>query len=471
MGEKTWKYVALLCYAALTASAIAFHEPWRDEAQAWLLARDLPLGDLLRHIHYEGSPALWHVLLYPFASTGLPMYWMHIIHACIATSIAGLVLFKAPFSPWLKVGGVFSYFLLWEYAVIARSYSLGVLLLFLIAWQYPNRHTAPLRYLALIALLFNTNVHSIFPAAALSLVYAFEVVSTSKDWRLYVPAGLVLMIGISVSIWQLIPSPDTTNQSLAHIFSWRAPFIAFANAYFPGIPRTAFITIGFALLISALHMVLLYKRSKPIASMLILSYAGLIYLFVFKHTGSVRHHGLLLMLVLFAHWITYPNSSEILQTAWSRIGEFSLLGCLFISSFFAFQSYINEYKHPFSDARAAARYIQESSYAEYTLIGNPSIKASSLSPYLDDRQIWYADIESFGSYITWNRVYEEGKDISVSDALQKAEDAFPGEDMLLILDEALPESLAQDFRLVYSSPNTVIGYGEERYFLYEVSGD
>ena len=308
MGEKTWKYVALLCYAALTASAIAFHEPWRDEAQAWLLTRDLPLWDLLRHIHYEGSPALWHVLLYPFAATGLPMYWMHIIHTCIAISITWLVLFKAPFSPWLKLGFIFSYFMLWEYSVIARSYSLGILLLFLIAWQYPHRHTSPLRYLALIALLFNTNVHSIFPATALSLVYAFEVVSTAKHWRRYVPAGLVLLIGISFSIWQLIPSPDTTNQSLAHIFSWRAPFIAFANAYFPGIPRTAYITIGLALLISVLHMVLLYKRSKPIAGILILSYAGLIYLFVFKHTGSARHHGLLLMLMLFAHWISSSNS-------------------------------------------------------------------------------------------------------------------------------------------------------------------
>lgn len=472
MGHKTtWKYIALLCYVGLTASAIAFHEPWRDEAQAWLLARDLPLGDLLRHIHYEGSPALWHLLLYPFASTGLPMYWMHIIHGCIAISIAWLVLFKAPFPPWLKIGCIFSYFMLWEYAVIARSYSLGVLLLFLIAWHYPNRHASPLRYLLLIALLFNTNVHSIFPAAALSLVYAFEVVSNSKNWRRYVPAGLVLLMGISVSIWQLIPSPDTTNQSLAHIFSWRAPFIAFANAYFPGIPRTAYVTIGLALLIASLHIGLLYKRSRSITAVLIMSYAGLIYLFVFKHTGSVRHHGLLLMLVLFTHWITSQNPSNVKQTTWSRVGEFSLLGCLVLSSFIGFQNYVNEFRHPFSDARATAQFIQSTSYAEYPLIGHPSIKASSLSPYLEGKQIWYADIESFGSYITWNGTYENGRDISVAEALQRAEDAFPGEDMLLILDEALPDSLVQSFRLVYSSPDRVIGYGEERYFLYQAPID
>lgn len=42
------------------------HEMWRDEIQAWLLARDSTgVFDLLRHMKYEGHPALWHLLLIP----------------------------------------------------------------------------------------------------------------------------------------------------------------------------------------------------------------------------------------------------------------------------------------------------------------------------------------------------------------------------------------------------------------------
>ena len=49
--------LALGLYACVVAWAIPYHEPWADEAQAWQLARSLPLHALLMHyIRYEGSP-------------------------------------------------------------------------------------------------------------------------------------------------------------------------------------------------------------------------------------------------------------------------------------------------------------------------------------------------------------------------------------------------------------------------------
>ena len=47
------------------AVAAAHHELWRDEAQAWLIARDVPLSRLFAELHYEGHPALWFLLLKP----------------------------------------------------------------------------------------------------------------------------------------------------------------------------------------------------------------------------------------------------------------------------------------------------------------------------------------------------------------------------------------------------------------------
>src|SRR4051812_4217393 len=55
--------LVLALYVALLAWGLARHEIWRDEAQAWLLARSSasPLA-LLRAMRYEGHPALWHLL-------------------------------------------------------------------------------------------------------------------------------------------------------------------------------------------------------------------------------------------------------------------------------------------------------------------------------------------------------------------------------------------------------------------------
>jgi hypothetical protein len=44
---------------------ILSHEMWRDEHQAWLVARDAnSLSQLLDNMNYEGNPALWHFFLY-----------------------------------------------------------------------------------------------------------------------------------------------------------------------------------------------------------------------------------------------------------------------------------------------------------------------------------------------------------------------------------------------------------------------
>jgi hypothetical protein len=51
-------------YTVAVAVLVTRHEPWFDEAQAWLLARDTaPLTLVTDALRYEGSPGLWHLTL------------------------------------------------------------------------------------------------------------------------------------------------------------------------------------------------------------------------------------------------------------------------------------------------------------------------------------------------------------------------------------------------------------------------
>src|ERR1700758_2748549 len=55
----------LLAYACVTLWVMRYHEKWADEAQAWLIARDLDLRTIWFHeLRYEGSPGLWHTILW-----------------------------------------------------------------------------------------------------------------------------------------------------------------------------------------------------------------------------------------------------------------------------------------------------------------------------------------------------------------------------------------------------------------------
>ncbi len=59
--SKGLETLVLAGYAVFVASAIAHHEPWADEAQAWQLARNVSLHGLLAtYLHYEGHLILQH---------------------------------------------------------------------------------------------------------------------------------------------------------------------------------------------------------------------------------------------------------------------------------------------------------------------------------------------------------------------------------------------------------------------------
>ena len=51
-------------FALLTlVYSLRYHEPWRDEAHTFILAREVPLRDFLRVAHVEGAPMAFHLLL------------------------------------------------------------------------------------------------------------------------------------------------------------------------------------------------------------------------------------------------------------------------------------------------------------------------------------------------------------------------------------------------------------------------
>ena len=75
-AEKGAVGLALALYAGLLAYMIPRHEPWADEAQAWELAQSLSLKSLFgTYIHYEGSPGLWHALLWMLSRMHVTYSW------------------------------------------------------------------------------------------------------------------------------------------------------------------------------------------------------------------------------------------------------------------------------------------------------------------------------------------------------------------------------------------------------------
>src|SRR5204863_2955480 len=109
--------------------------------QAWLLARDAPVSDLVAvHLSYEGHPPLWYLILSIPAKAGLPygaMKWAAIL---IALTGVAFLLFRLKNVPLaVRVLVPFSFFVAYELKVVARSYVLVPLILREIAESYDRR--------------------------------------------------------------------------------------------------------------------------------------------------------------------------------------------------------------------------------------------------------------------------------------------------------------------------------------------
>ena len=151
------------------------HEMWRDEIQAWLLARDsASFFELFAHLKYEGHPGLWHLCLMPLSRITASPVIMQVFHLLIAGVTVYLFARYAPFNWLQKFLFCFGYFVLYEYAVIARNYALGLLLLTLFCVLFRERYKRPLWIGGILFLLAHTSVHALIVTIAISFALFCE---------------------------------------------------------------------------------------------------------------------------------------------------------------------------------------------------------------------------------------------------------------------------------------------------------
>lgn len=148
----------LLAFAAVTLIGVLNHELWFDEAQAWVIARDATCDNFAEIMKHEGHPALWYLILMPFAKLGAPCETLSLISWLFSVLSAGLFLWKAPFGLCFKSMLVFSSGYLFFDSVNARVYCIIPVLLYLIAIVYPKREKYAPLYGLLVGLLANTHI-------------------------------------------------------------------------------------------------------------------------------------------------------------------------------------------------------------------------------------------------------------------------------------------------------------------------
>jgi hypothetical protein len=447
------------------------HEPWRDEAQAWLISRDIPFFTMFNQMGYEGTPALWHIILAPFAKLGAPYIMLNIINLLIAVFTVIIFLFKSPFTILTKILFVFSYYMAWEYAIIARNYTISILLLFIIASIYPDRFRKPIKYAIMLLLLFNTNVHSFFLAVPLVIIFIYESINKRKINKRIFIGFLIMALGVISSFLQLLQPKDIIYRGFFSFFVLKAPLRAIKNGFFPHLPGVLLWIISLFIII--LTFIYLFRKSRPVLFFLLFSFIGLFYIFIFKHRGDFRHYGFILVIILFSFWISNYYKTDIapkgLSHKWLLNYIILILNLsLLVSTVPMIKFHYKEWNYCFSGSKNMAGYITASNLYKNIIVADSSPHTSSILPYLPGKKFWYADIEEFGTYVTWNKKFSENQELTLDIIIKRINgNSFLKNNTLLLLNRPIQNPEFYNFVLIYKVENNIFGYGDERFYLYK----
>ena len=175
------KYLFFIFYIVFIIIGIYHHEPWRDEGQAWLIARDLSLLDILFQTGIEGHPFLFFFIIKPF--TALPFYpTLHIINALFMIIAVYFIIFKSKkYNLLLLFFIIFNDIVMYEYPIIARNYGLSFMLFVLMIYFYENRYTKTTRYVLSIGLLLNTTVVGTSIGFIESFFFLYKIFSKNNN--------------------------------------------------------------------------------------------------------------------------------------------------------------------------------------------------------------------------------------------------------------------------------------------------
>ncbi|RFD76682.1 hypothetical protein AXE75_05225 [Gardnerella vaginalis] len=406
--------LAFVLYIAIIAIVMCFHEPWFDEAQSWLIARDSSLTDIISvRTHYEGHPPFWNLLLAIAAKNGVPYeFGIKGIQLVCASLLGAWLIFKSPFKSASSLATFlipFTYFACFQYGVTSRPYALLCLSLLVAAhyWNSADSKTSSVCKLA-ISLIFMCllSVYGIAFAAGFTIAWIWRVFSKNisktlnfssilhaikatiaSNWSRLISWGLIAIFGAAnlALAWPAknafatratIDGNSTIAKCFAFIFvmpseSMFTSFygdISMRRMPFDFLPIT--ICTIFSLVIWA-FAIKIAKRRKLLA-VLVIPY--LVLTIVAVRYFTLHHAGLIFVFLLSVLWISHikePLSNKDIPAIFVKVAptkfrfiknkafKINLLISIILAPSLIWNAFacVNDILFDYSPSRAVAQYI------------------------------------------------------------------------------------------------------------------
>lgn len=412
----------LVEYVLINLILLLYHEPWRDEAQIWLLARDVPVWKLPAQMAFEGNPCLWHLLMVPFARLGIPCFMQNVISYLAVTAAAFLLVYRSDFPYGVKALLLCSPFLTYYYGVIAGSYCLIPLFLFLLADWFPTRKEKPVRYMIVTALLMQTHTIMFATSFLIMLCYLTETAvdrMAKRDGTNYVKrafSALLPVVSSALLFYQLMNAgaggwlkvktadPYRTVQKMLEEYGEAVKKLC---GLFP--------VIGFAFLgmgILFLLVLLIRRGSAAKYTVAVVAVGTIVYqlwFYAMVYGCSLQRFMTMGLVIIWGMWIMRAQGAGR-----GRYHPGEAVFCLFavLVLLHTVSDMRADIDGPYSNGREAAEYIRQNLEQDAVYVVDSQAECSSIYPYLEKGTFVYAPTGQPYTYVTKDGHWTDRMDAS-----------------------------------------------------------
>lgn len=442
----------IVFYAIFTLVLVLHHEIWADEAQAWLVVRDLDFLGIIRHVRTEGHPLVWYFLLFPFAKLHLPVISMQIVNWILTVLGAGIFLFKSPFKFYTKAAVLLSSGFLYWLPAMARSYCLIPVFLFGLAILYKKQKEHPYWYAGLLILLANTHVIMFGFCTALAILFVFE----NKEKKFIAPACAVFLglIACAGYLWGS-QNENVLVSGYEKTFGFNSLKLFYDTILF-NLHGFVFslteILFGFFIITAS---AVLFIQSKKMFFVFISNLIWQGFLFIKIWSIIPQRAYVFLFVCMFCFWTVYKDLryKKLLNILLSAIFLFSLPN--------AYDLIKKEFSFYFSDGKNAAEFIQKNIPKDAFVITNYPI-TTAISAYLPKNKwggkIYYEGYKNYFTFTVFNKkIPPSTAPVPVKEKLEKYGEIY------VILDYG---NFYTDSKPIYTSSSSVF-LPQERFNIYK----
>lgn len=469
--KKFFLWILYIGYLSLIVFLFFHHENWRDEAQAYLLCRDMNLKEILFNAHYEGHPIAYYVFLYPLVNLGFGPKSVNYLSIFFMACAMYLVLFRSKLNDIQKMCLLFSYPVIYEYSVVGRSYAFLFFLLVLFGFYYPKRKEMPILFSILLGVLLNAHLFMTGLVGIVSLsFYGSEWFHRKENdpntnRRIFIGFCIFFLMGL-LFVLQFYPVLfHNDGMSLNHQFNFvHFIMLIFMNLF---LNHCNIVILGFILSMIA-SLVLFFQLSKSQKKRLLLYFLYCVFVsFIMEVIWGVPslYHVALTYVVFFSCLLSMGEEISHNKVITACL---VVISCLSLGACWTAITY--DLKHPYSNAKEVATYMNQNLDSNKLVVCFYDYLCSSLAPYSDFTYYSFTEEKPI-TYVVWNQEREERSFDKLVRAFQKEKNFYfiyrneENETKLNI------ESLEERFPMkkIYESPES--SFANEDFIIYEVGDD